>query len=513
MKSKIAKLTILFILILFITACGRNTAPPQITHDDNAPPPPPRQYFTDDDHPMGQDVLRGIHTPVDFNGKIITIATWQEGSIPFTMLPPVHLEPDPATSANYTRDRMIWNNARRVEYEFNFSVEEVVTRRPSQFAQLLRTSAAAGNAFADIVLLPPDIILEAAVNNWIQPLETISLPGSDLLGLQIYSRFTAEGLGHAWAFSTTEPNPAAFTLGVNLDVIYAAGAPNPVDLFNSGYWTWDAMLEIMRATTLDTTGDGTIDQWGIAEFLSFSGEGSLHRRDRCNLLRNFIGANDGMLVTEDLNYGLDHPHSIEAMAFVETMLQEGLLRPNVRRLSSGMVLTSPLVRDGNFAFIVGTSPDTWRGFTNASDLLFEFAVVPLPTGPSNTSGNTWLGGWETGLALPWGSAWEAAELLMVMEEYFSWAGYEWEKISDIPIIWANAIILSGEDAVRQLDAMHTKRMDLGVNVPRFAVELHNIIYNFTPQPHFDVWWHNHTAQEVAEDYREPMQTALDRFFR
>jgi len=515
MKSKIAKLTTLLLLALFITACGRNTNPPQITHDDNAPPPPPRQYFTDDEELTEQDVRTwGIHEPIDFNGRVITVGMLQRVGLPPRMLPFLNNEPDPRTSTNYTRDRMIWDNARRVEREFNFTIEEIELAGPNQLGHQLRTSVAAGNAFADIVLLPPDMILEAAVNNWIQPLDTISLPGSDLLGLQIYSRFTAEGLGHAWAFSTTEPSLSAFTLGVNLDVIHAAGAPNPVELFNSGHWTWDAMLEIMRATTIDTTGDGTIDQWGIAELLTFSGIGRFQRIDQCNLLRNFIGANDGMLITDDFNYGLDHPNSIEAMAFVEIILQEGLMRPNETWSSGGSALRFPWITDGNSAFTMGRTGDSSIWYAHASELPFEFAVVPLPTGPSNTSGNTWLGGWEEGLVLPWGSSWEAAELLMIMEEYFSWAGNEPERISDIPIIWTNSVILSGEDAVRQLDAMHTKRMDLGVHVPGFASRLNDIINNLTPQPHPSMtWWYNRTAQEAAETMRELLQPELDRFFR
>jgi len=517
MKADIVKLAIVLVLTLFITACGRNTEPPHITLDDNAPPPPLRQYFVNDNEEPIEQALRtrGIHQPINLNGRIITIGVLHAGSVPFTMLQSTHNEPNPATSDNYARDRMIWDNARRVEYAFNFSIEEVMPRGPAHLMSLLRTSVAAGSPFADIVMAPPEISLEAAVNNLIQPLDFISLPGSDLLGAQIYSRFAAEGLGHAWAFWTAEPETSAFTLGVNLDVVHAAGAPNPVDLYNTGQWTWDAMLEIMRMTTLDTTGSGAIDQWGIAEFVNISGSGNLRRVHQCDLLRNFIGANDGMLVTEDMNYGLDHPNSIEAMAFVETILQEGLLRPNLRWSGSGATsITSPSITEGNFAFITGTPPWYWRGTTRASDLPFDFAVIPLPTGPSNTSGNTWMGGWSEGLVLPWGSSWEAAELLMVMEEYFSWAGNDWERISDVPIVWMNSVILSDEDAARQLDAMHTKRMDLGVNVPGFAAELDNIINNFLPQPHPDIaWWYNRTPQEAAVDFREPMQRELDRFFR
>ena len=512
-KSRIISLPALIIIaILLISACSGNGTPPETPHDDNAPPPPPRQYFEgyDEEETEWQPGTRGIHRPVNLNGRVITVGRAEERwasltrGIPFFILPSFQNEPDPATSSDYTRDRMIWDNARRVEQEFNFSIEEVVTRGPVQLRHQLRTSVAAGNPFADIVIAWPDLIFEAAVNNWIQPLDIIDLPGSDLLGLQIYSRFTAEGLGHAWAFNTTGLNNVAFTLGVNMDLINASGAPNPVDLLNSGHWTWDAMLEIMRHVTRDTTGDGTTDQWGLV------GEPEA-------LLLAFIGANDGMLTTEDLNYGLDHPNTVEAMAFLERILHEGLLRTSQRWTPTqwGFSIQTDWwsIGDGNAAFIAGAH---WSYSRNHRliDIPHEFAVVPLPVGPSNTSGNTWLGGWHIGLVLPQSSSWQPAELLMVMEEYFAWAGHEPERIGDIPIPWWNRITLEGENAVRQLNAWETMGLDLGMNIPSFVDVLSEITNNLSPRPHPDVtWWVNRTPQEAVIYFYEQMQRELDNFFR
>jgi len=516
-KTKIISLpALLIIVLLVITACSGNTTPPETPFDDNAPPPPPRQYFEgyDEGEAHWQPGSRGIHQPVNLNGRVITVGhieqRWQGnvvqiGAIPFTVLPSAFSEPDPAASDNYVRDRMIWDNARRVEREFNFTIEQVMVRGPVQLRHQLRTTVAAGNPFADIVMACPNLVLEAAVNNWIQPLDIIDLPGSDLLGLQIYSHFTAEGLGHTWAFNSREINTVPFTLGVNLDLIYASGGQNPVELYYNGQWTWDAMLEIMRLVTRDTTGDGTTDQWGIV------GQPE-------ELLLAFIGANDGMLTTDSLNFGLDHPNTIEAMAFVETVLHERLLRPNQRWSPSGggnfgIFTEWWSIADGNAAFISGAMwASQYRG--GRFDIPHEFAVIPLPTGPSNTSGNTWLGGWSEGLVLSQSSPWQPSQLIMVMEEYFSWAGHEPERIADTPVPWWNMITLTGDNAIRQLNARETMQLDLGVNVPQFAEILSEITQNLSPRPHPDVtWWVNRTPQEAVIYFYEQMQRELDMFFR
>lgn len=50
----------------------------------------------------------------------------------------------------------------------------------------------------------------------------------------------------------------------NKSLFEREGLPNLYELFFSNNWTWDKMLEIAKKATKDTTGDGKINQWGLA---------------------------------------------------------------------------------------------------------------------------------------------------------------------------------------------------------------------------------------------------------
>jgi len=443
-NSKHALAALFFVsLLLLVTACGRSNR----NNDDAAT----HSNIIGDWQPYSP--TSNIHPTQDFGSQTVTIARLIETDQHHVIFQ--DNEPDPAISDNYRRDRMIWDNARRVEREFNIVVVED-TSRPARYTQLLSTSMAAGSPFADVLHMSPSQTLTAVVEGWLYPLDTINLPRSDLLGLQTYTRFVAEAFDHSWAFNTNEPDTSAFTLGVNMDIIREIGAQNPVELYNSGQWTWDAMLEIMRAATRDTRGGDTINQWGIAG-----------RPDQ--LLMNFVGANDGILVTSELTHGFYDPNSYEALQFLETIFHEELWRPDREPGGGlrggigrpGVYYRHEQVTRGNTAFI--TEPSRYAGRA----IPFELAIVPLPVGPSNTSGSTWLGGFGEGLALPHNPNWNPADLLAVMEEYFSWPGHDLELLNESGISWGS-IELEGENALRQLNAMNTRRFDIGVSIPDFA---------------------------------------------
>jgi len=487
------KLAVLAIFLLAMSACSRSTPPPTLEIDPSAPPPP----IVSNAQTSETTPVRGIHQPINFDNRTITIGLLQEGATPFTMLPPAHMEPDPATSENYIRDRLIWDNARRVEHDFNFTLEEWVSRGSAHFAGQLRTSVLAGSAITDLIFAPPNILFEAVLGGQMQPLCQINLPCSDLLGNQFFSRFVAEGFGYAWAFHTTEPDTSAFTLGVNLDVINAAGAPNPVELYNNNQWTWDAMLNIMRMTTLETAGEQT--QWGIIG-------------RPCELLRNFIGANDGVIVTEDYRFGFDHPNTLEALEFIETIMGEQLWMWDTYVTFYGNGGSSMISRwsdfqSGNFAFKTGLH---WS-LSSPDDIPFDFAVIPLPAGPSNTSGSTSGGGWQTGVAFPRAASIEAVHLLMIMEEYFSWSVNEPERLHDMAITWGRGIVLTEDNAARHVYAATGQRFDMGNNIAAFDNILDEMVRYF--MPHNDQWRDRRTSVEVIEIYRDQVQRELERIFQ
>jgi multiple sugar transport system substrate-binding protein len=494
LSRKVSTLVVvmLALALLLLAACGGTDEP---TNNSEVTPPAPAATTPDTPTPAAvvtedqptEVIVAGVHAPKDMGGRTLTAAMWWDGGVAYSMAGPGYSEPDPSTSTNYFIDRLIWDNARRVEREFNVNFEGVNIPGAMEVIPVLTASVMAGDPMADLVFMEPWMMLSAIHGDLIVPLDTINLPGSDLLGPRVYTSVRAEGLGHLWAFWTSALNAGGVAMGVNLDIINAIGARNPVDLYHQGQWNWEAMLEIMRMSTRDTTGDGVNDQWGI------SGQPG-------EILRNLIGSNDGMLATDDLIYAFDHPNTMQALEFMETIIQEGLW------YSDPSQDIDPGDWGRNFwAYELGVATffptATWAISDNRPT--YEFAVVPFPTGPANTTGATWLGGWRQGYAIAAGSDWAPADVLMLVEELFSWAGDEPDLMNEGALDSVRGAFLTEQDAMVQLDASRTMRSDMGYNVPEYPWQLDRFIRAF--------FANEMTAAQAVEAYRGPLQEMLDAF--
>ena len=470
MKKTALLIALLMALVITFTACNRDGDNDNATNNGA------------DDTPT----RAGIHEPRDLGGRTFTVGAFWESVIPFA----AHNwdEPDPATAGNYFVDRMIFENAQRVREEFNFVLDEVILDFDSMMPTLT-ASVMAGDAFADIMMVSGGWVLPAVIGDLIIPLGDINLPGSDLHGERRYTRVMANALGEDWTFMDSRPDTSGFTVGINLDIINAIGAPNPIELYNASQWTWDAMLSIMRTATADTTGDGLLDRFGIS---GVPGELAFY----------LIGANDGQMVTEDFQYALDHPNTVQALEFLETIFDENLWYHDVTQVVDvgNWGFNFFAFRSGNAAFWPAT---TWQ--LSDGYIPFEFAVVPWPLGPANTSGNTWMGGWDGGFGFPHASDWDAADILMVVEEFFSWSAGDISLMEDYAFGWPRTIFLTEEDIIRQASTAHTMASDMGMNVPMYDWIFGTFVHHFVNN--------TMTVQQVVEAYRLPQQELLDNFFR
>lgn len=482
----LTKILLIMALIIAFAACGNggDTPPPAQEQPDAtvtageapaaAEPAEPEQTWR-------------IHPPRDMGGRTLRIAGFFDPTIPAAM---IGVEPDPATDDNYFISRMMWDNARRVEEQFNVVFEQEVIGY-DDVLPALTSSVAAGAPFADVVMLSGWMQLSAMRGNLIQNIENINLPNSDVLGPQIYGRRVTEDLGGIWAIAgnAIETNP--LMMGVNLDIINAIGAPNPVDLFEAGQWTWGAALDIMR---LATTGDGT--RFGIAG-------------QPTDLALHFIASNDGRMVTPGLDFGFDMANTVEALEFMEQIFSERLWSYDrvsgdemgewARNFHSG-------ITEGEAALFQTV---TWSIDQN-TPIAFDFAVVPFPLGPSNTSGGTWMSGWMQGLSFPVGTDWDAEDILVILEELFSWPDDEPELVFEGGDLgWLRSVYLTEDDVQRVIGAGLTAASDIGMNVTVGGVGYHWILGTFLS--HF---WDNEMGVLTAiETYRGPRQEMLDQMFR
>jgi multiple sugar transport system substrate-binding protein len=443
------------------------------------------------DEPVEEQVQRGpmgnIHEIRDFGGRTLRIGAWWAtpiGAIAWGD------EPDRATSDNYPIARMMWDNARRVEREFNVNFEAVFVGY-DDFFPTLSSGVLTGSPFADVVIADGWMQLDG-LGTIFQPWnrEGINLPDSDILGPRVYATATTQDDLFIWAISQHSVEAEGVGLGVNLDMVNRFSLANPIELYEAGEWTWDAMLELMRDATRDTTGGGVDDHFGIG---GQPGE----------IIQHLIGANDGVMVDGNMNYGFGHPNTIETLEFVQQIFSERLWYAE----AGGIMDTGNWTRNFYAAYEDGVAllfPAVTWGFQN-SPPAFNFGFVPFPMGPSNTTGNTWLRGLEQGIAIPVGSDWDPEEILIIMEELFSWPGDEPELLFEAgQIDWMREHFRTEEDVQRAIHAGATAASDIGRSVHQYYWVLGDFASAF--------WNHEMEVLQAVDYHRGPRQEMLDRRF-
>lgn len=463
-------------------ACEPDAPPPVAERTDEVIDDIPTSPGGDDETQVGGR----IHEARDFGGRTLTVGAWF--AEPIGAFGWGDEEPDRATATNYVVERMIWDNARRVEEVFNVNFEYFIVGY-DDFFPTLSASVMAGEPFADIVIFSGWMQMDG-MGTIIQPWDTAVLPNSDILGPAIYAEPTTIEGGHIWAINTVGADYRAFGLAVNLEIVDRDGLPNPIDLFESGQWTWDAMLDLMRLATRDTDGDGIDDQFGIG------GQPG-------DIIQNLIGANDGMMVTEDFNYGFDHPNTIRTLEFAQQIFSERLWYVAADGFYSGnwnRNFYAPY-QTGNALLFPAV---TWA--LDNEPPAFNFGFVPFPTGPDNTTGNTWLTGLVQGICVPVGSAWEVADLLIILEELFSWPGEEYDLLFEAGgIDWMRENFLTEEDVQRAVFAGTTAASDIGRSVAQYYWVLGDFATAF--------WNQEMDVLQAVEYHSGPRQEMLDRRFR
>jgi hypothetical protein len=254
----------------------------------------------------------------------------------------------------------------------------------------------------------------------------------------------------------------------------------------------------MRSATRDTNGDGVNDQFGIA------GQPE-------SILLLFMGANDASLVTDDWQFNMDYPNTIEAMRFAENIFHEGLWE------SEGME-NVPFGgfdvwgqhfwshQNGNSVFFVS---DTWTAIRH-NELSFSTAIVPVPAGPSNLSGNTWTTGWAGGYSIPANNPnWSPVDVLTIIEEIFSWHGGDTYLTETRHIDWLRQQLTTDEDVARKLALSQTMAVDPALNLPAFNSGFEGIFAIFAGH----LLSREMTPLQAVEAYRNLQQELIDEFFR
>jgi multiple sugar transport system substrate-binding protein len=476
--KKLTLIVLFACMLVFFAACGK---------DGGSTPTPTHSGAR---NPWGLPVeLNGgrIHDAAnyDFGGRTLRVGAWW--GTPISALAWGD-EPQRATATNYPIDRMVWDNARRVEEVFNVRFEAVSVSYGNYFPNLL-ASVLEGTPLADVVILEGKMQMDAR-GNVIQPWDSVRVPYSDLLGSRTYITAGNQNDAGIWTIVQNGVDGEAVGLGINLDIIAADGLPNPIDLFEAGEWTWDAMLDIIRRGTRATGGAGVINQFGIG---GQPGE----------IIQHLIGANDGCMVNADDNYGFDHPNTIVALEFAQQIFENRWWAAE----AGGIMNTGnwdrnfyAWNRDGNIVM----APTTVWAIQNAPPA-FNFGFVPFPKGPNNTTGSTWLSGLQQAIGVPVGTDWEVSDILVIMEEIFSWPCDEPEILYEAgDIEWFREMYPTEADVQRAVIAGNTRAVDVGRDVDEYYWVLGDFASHF--------WNHEMDVSQAVEYHRGPRQAMLNERF-
>ncbi|MCL2048019.1 MAG: ABC transporter substrate-binding protein [Defluviitaleaceae bacterium] len=489
-RAKRVLALLLALLFLSMTACNdKPPEPPAPTGDSSVGTPTNGETPTPPDSttPVDRSQMGNIHPIKDFGGRTLRIGAWWDTPISALAWGD---EPDRATSNNYALARLMWDNARRVEEQFNVKFEAVAVPY-GNLMDTLNASVLERNPFADVVILDGDWIMDA-IGTVIQPWDNANLPNSDLFGDRVYISPCTSMDGGTWTINQNGADAEAFGLGVNLNIINMEGLPNPIELYENGEWTWEAMLDIMRRATRDTTGGGGVfNQFGIA---GQPGE----------IVQHLIGTNDGMLVDADMNYGYAHPNTIRALEFAKLIFEERLWHAEAgghmdtgnydRNFYSGL-------REG----VAALFPTITWAIQNVPPA-FELGFVPFPIGPDNTTGSTWLAGFKQGMGVTVGTSWDVGDILILIEELHSWPGDDTDILYESgQIEWMREQFPTEGDVQRAIISGLTRRTDVGRAIEGYYWVLGDFASHF--------WLHEMDVLQAVEHHRNERQEMLDIRFK
>lgn len=482
--KKLTMLLVLAMLLALIASCARDEV------EETTTPTPPADEVTTPaaQEPAVEPELEPEEDPPLFEprdiGRTIRVACWWQ-----YMRETGEGTPDPATATNYFLDRLRYDNQTMLEETFNVTFTNLVTPQPYIMTNLT-ASVMAGDPFAEWVMIPRDGMIAAITGDLVQNIGDFAPPTSDLMTNQMFVEQRVRLFGNLYGFGRADLRIHGVGLGVNLDLIDATGAPNPVDLFNNGQWTWDAMREVMAIGTQDTTGDGTTDQFGISGYMG-------------HIIRGLIASNNGVIVDEDtLQFAMEDPRTLEALEFLSDIFDNGWWAYDLH----GANIMGDWGRNTYF-YLEGRSLlfpiQSWMMDEQPAD--FEFTIVPFPTGP-NASHYTTIDGFYQAIMIPEGIP-NPEDILMLYEELHSWARHE-PAIQREGVYGHMRRVWQTEECVQRVlhvvSARDNEKFDLGFAVPQLT-------WVFGTFAHY-MFHGTQTPMQIIETQRPYRQEMIDEAF-
>lgn len=202
--------------------------------------------------------------------------------------------------------------------------------------------AAIGGKGPDLIYGPADNVGMLAITETIRPLD-------DLVEPALFESFIDEGLlrydGRVYGL--------ADQVGNHLTLVYNR------DLVETPPATFDELLAVARANTLDEDGDGAKERYGL-----------VWNYTEPFFFIPFLTAFDGWVMDENQQPTLDNAATVEAIEFIKRLRdEEGVIPPTVDYNTA-----ETLFKEGRAAMIIN-GPWAWAGYGDSG---IDYALTPIP---------------------------------------------------------------------------------------------------------------------------------------
>ena len=309
---------------------------------------------------------------------------------------------------------------KKFEENENVSVEIIATDA-DQYATKLQAAISGGNV-PDVFYIEQSNLM-AYVDNVVLLDITKYIEESDFdldniweYGSESY-RYDGEQVGTGPLYGLPK-DLGPFALGYNKDMFEKAGVelPDP-----DKPYSWDEFLEVSKALTLDTNGDGKLDQWGTGFNINWS-------------LQAFVWSNGADFINASMDkVTVDTPEFAEALQYLADLQNVHEVTPSI---SDAQTLdTYQRWMNGEIAFFpVGP----WD-MSTYDKLPFEYDLMPWPAGKTGQSA-TWIGSLGIGVS----SKTQAPEKAAKLVEYLSASVEGQQQLVDAKIQIPNLIDMANE---------------------------------------------------------------------
>jgi len=255
----------------------------------------------------------------------------------------------------------------------------------------------------------------------------------------------------------------------------------PFTLQREGNWTWDEFLKVCRATTRDINNDG------ITDIYALPGD------DAREAMYGFVYGNNGNFVIMDSNgkyqNATNSPEFIEALAFYQQLINEGLMKPRYENAQWGWNFAEFF--DGRTAMVF--DPEWRQG--QLPEMEDDYGIVLAPKGPRAKEYRTSLQ--EVVFVIP--SFFTQDEVDVILRAFDIWE-------TPMDTDWRQGYYPFHRDR-RSVDETMALQKKPGIAVYRDLAIIPG--YPIDPMLSNDYFWENGTPSQIVESWAPWIQGALD----